>query len=107
MDAALAAINAVLWHDYVLYVMVVTGLVFTFWSGFSQYRALTHGVHVIRGTYDDPDDPGAINHFQALSTALSAIALPPKPSAGNFRVSPLLATHMGPPCGLSGSSVLR
>ncbi|MBT8422884.1 MAG: alanine:cation symporter family protein, partial [Gammaproteobacteria bacterium] len=45
---------------------------FTVWSGFSQYRALTHGVHVIRGRYDDPDDPGAINHFQALSTALSA-----------------------------------
>ncbi|MGI9290402.1 MAG: alanine/glycine:cation symporter family protein [Gammaproteobacteria bacterium] len=72
MDAALAAINAVLWHDYVLYGMVLTGLVFTFWSGFSQYRALTHGVKVIRGSYDNPDDPGAINHFQALSTALSA-----------------------------------
>ncbi len=45
---------------------------FTFWSGFSQYRALTHGPQVIRGVYDDPDDPGAINHFQALSAALSA-----------------------------------
>ena len=72
MDAALATINAILWHDYVLYVMVITGITFTCWSGFSQYRALTHGVKVIRGTYDDPNDPGAINHFQALSTALSA-----------------------------------
>ena len=72
MDAALAAINAILWHNYVLYLMVLTGLTFTFWSGFSQYRALTHGVKVIRGGYDDPNDPGAINHFQALSTALSA-----------------------------------
>jgi AGCS family alanine or glycine:cation symporter len=72
MDAALATINSILWHDYVLYGMVITGLTFTFWSGFSQYRALTHGIKVIRGTYDDPNDPGAINHFQALSTALSA-----------------------------------
>jgi AGCS family alanine or glycine:cation symporter len=72
MDAALAAINAVLWHEYVLYVMVLTGLTFTLWSGFSQYRSLTHGLRVIRGSYDDPSDPGAINHFQALSTALSA-----------------------------------
>ncbi|MEJ2137986.1 MAG: amino acid carrier protein [Gammaproteobacteria bacterium] len=72
MDAFLVQINAILWHDYVLYIMVVTGLTFTIWSGFSQYRALTHGVTVIRGRYDDPDDPGAINHFQALSTALSA-----------------------------------
>jgi AGCS family alanine or glycine:cation symporter len=72
MDAALAAINAVLWHNYVLYIMVITGIGFTVWSGFGQYRALTHGARVIRGTYDNPDDPGAINHFQALSTALSA-----------------------------------
>ncbi len=27
---------------------------------------------MLRGRYDDPDDPGAINHFQALSAALSA-----------------------------------
>jgi AGCS family alanine or glycine:cation symporter len=72
MDAFLGTINAILWHDYVLYTMVFTGITFTFWSGFSQYRALTHGVSVIRGRYDNPDDPGAINHFQALSTALSA-----------------------------------
>ena len=41
-------------------------------AGFCQFRALTHGTHVLRGRYDDPDDPGAINHFQALSAALSA-----------------------------------
>ena len=69
---AIALINAVLWHEYVLYVIVGTGVLFTIWSGFSQYRALTHGPAVIRGAYDDPDDPGAINHFQALATALSA-----------------------------------
>jgi len=72
MDDFLVQINAILWHDYVLYIMVFTGLSFTVWSGFSQYRALTHGIHVIRGRFDDSDDPGAINHFQALSTALSA-----------------------------------
>jgi AGCS family alanine or glycine:cation symporter len=68
----LATINGVLWHEYVLYMIVGTGLLFTLWSGFSQYRALTHGPRVLRGVYDDPDDPGAINHFQALSAALSA-----------------------------------
>ncbi len=55
-----------------LYAIVATGLLFTVWSGFSQYYALTHGSRVIRGVYDDADDPGAINHFQALSAALSA-----------------------------------
>jgi AGCS family alanine or glycine:cation symporter len=71
-SALLATLNSILWHEYVLYTIVGTGLLFTMWSGFSQYRALTHGSTVIRGVYDDPDDPGAINHFQALSAALSA-----------------------------------
>jgi AGCS family alanine or glycine:cation symporter len=68
----LADLNGVLWHEYVLYAIVGTGVLFTVWSGFCQYRALTHGPSVLRGVYDDPDHPGAINHFQALSAALSA-----------------------------------
>jgi len=72
LTAFLTALNGVLWHNGVLIVLLGTGVVFTVWSGFSQYRSLTHGVRVVRGTYDDPGDPGAINHFQALSAALSA-----------------------------------
>ncbi len=71
-SAFLAMLNGILWHNYVLYTLVATGILFTVWSGFSQYRALTHGPAIVRGIYDDPDDPGAINHFQALSAALSA-----------------------------------
>jgi len=67
------AINAVLWSNTVLYTLLFTGIVFTIWSGFSQYYALTHGFKVIRGDYDKASDPGAITHFQALSAALSAI----------------------------------
>ncbi|HEX7030423.1 MAG TPA: amino acid carrier protein [Gammaproteobacteria bacterium] len=69
--AFLDALNAVLWHDSVLYILLGVGVLFTVWSGFSQYRAMTHGVRVIRGDYDNRDDPGALNHFQALSAALS------------------------------------
>jgi len=71
-NAVVAQIGAIIWHPYVLYLLLATGILFTIWSGFGQYRALTHGVQVIRGAYDDPNDPGAINHFQALSAALSA-----------------------------------
>ncbi len=66
------AVSNVLWHDAVLYTVLAVGVLFTLWSGFGQYRALTHGVAVIRGRYDDKHDPGAISHFQALSAALSA-----------------------------------
>ena len=71
MDA-LNAVNGVIWHEYVLYTVMAVGVLFTLWSVFCQYRALTHGVAVTLGRYDDKDDPGAINHFQALSAALSA-----------------------------------
>ncbi|MDC0669474.1 alanine/glycine:cation symporter family protein [Nannocystis radixulma] len=68
----LTPVNAVLWHDSVLYIVLAVGLLFTVWSGFCQYHALTHGVKIIRGDYDRPGAPGAISHFQALSAALSA-----------------------------------
>jgi AGCS family alanine or glycine:cation symporter len=68
----LESVNAVLWHDAVLYTVLGVGVLFTLWSGFGQFRALTHGVSVIGGRYDRKGDPGAISHFQALSAALSA-----------------------------------
>ncbi|MFQ5525150.1 MAG: alanine/glycine:cation symporter family protein [Thermoanaerobaculia bacterium] len=68
----MATLNGVIWHSWVLYAVLATGILFTIWSGFCQFRALTHGPQVIRGGYDDDSDPGAISHFQALSAALSA-----------------------------------
>ncbi|MEZ4426250.1 MAG: amino acid carrier protein [Nannocystaceae bacterium] len=72
MNEALTAVNAVIWSDIVLYLVLATGVLFTVWSGFCQYHALSHGSAVTAGKYDDKDDPGAISHFQALSAALSA-----------------------------------
>ncbi len=71
-NLAVAAISAFLFQDALLYTLLATGVLFTIWSGFSQFRALTHGTAVLRGLYDDRRDPGAINHFQAMSAALSA-----------------------------------
>ncbi len=61
-----------LWGPWTFFVLMGAGILFTLWTRFIQFKALTHGVAVTRGKYDDPDDPGAINHFQALSAALSA-----------------------------------
>ncbi len=71
-NQTMAAIGDVIWHQNVLFVLLATGVLFTIWSGFSQYRALTHGPAVLTGRYDNKDDKGAISHFQALSTVLSA-----------------------------------
>ena len=72
VKATLTAINNVLWHDVVLYVILAIGLLLIVWTKFGPLVALTHGVAVIRGKFDDKGDPGAISHFQALSAALSA-----------------------------------
>ncbi len=66
------ALNGALFSEYTVYALLGVGVLFTVWSAFGQFRALTHGVGVVRGKYDDSHDPGAINHFQALSAALSA-----------------------------------
>lgn len=68
----MAFANSILWHSSVLFLLIATGVVFTVWSGFSQYYSLTHGVRVVGGRYKDADGPGAISHFQALSAALAS-----------------------------------
>lgn len=70
--ALLELLSFYLWHDYVLYFLLCVGVLFTFWSGFSQFRALTIGSRLVFGRPTDKRAPGAINHFQALSAALSA-----------------------------------
>jgi AGCS family alanine or glycine:cation symporter len=42
--ALLDRINAILWHDYVLFAVLATGVIFTVWSRFCQYRSLTRGL---------------------------------------------------------------
>lgn len=65
-------INAVMLSVPVLLALLATGVLFTFWSGFCQYRSLTHGVGLVSGKWQSGKGPGAISHFQALAAALSA-----------------------------------
>ncbi|KAA5547115.1 sodium:alanine symporter family protein [Roseiconus nitratireducens] len=68
----LDSINSILWGPWTPYVLLACGVLFSIWTRFIQFTVMTHGVQVVRGVYDDPDDPGVISHFQALSAALSA-----------------------------------
>lgn len=61
-----------LW-SYVLVVLLVgTGVYLTIRMGGIQIFGLRHGIRLTRGLYDQKDDVGDLNHFQALSTALAA-----------------------------------
>ncbi|MEV6259169.1 alanine/glycine:cation symporter family protein [Streptomyces sp. NPDC051784] len=51
--------------------LVVAGLVFSAWFGLVQFRKFRLAVSVVRGKYDDKDSAGEVNHFQALTAAVS------------------------------------
>jgi AGCS family alanine or glycine:cation symporter len=60
------------WGLPLIVLVVGGGLFLTFYSRFLPFLGLRHAIQLLRGKYDDPDDPGEISHFQALTTALSA-----------------------------------
>jgi AGCS family alanine or glycine:cation symporter len=60
------------WGLPLVILLISAGIYFTFAAKFIPFRALRHALDILRGKMDDPDDPGEINHFQALSSALSA-----------------------------------
>jgi len=87
LDQAMGAVNGVIgsvlffdllfWDDQrtlpFIVAWLVCGAVFlTFRMGFINLRAFGHAVKVTMGRYTDPNEPGDLTHFQALSTALSA-----------------------------------
>ena len=87
LDAAMARVNGVissafffdlLWWDpdrtlpLVVAWLVVAAIFLTLRMRFINIRAFRHAIAVTRGRYTNPDEPGEVSHFQALSTALSA-----------------------------------
>ncbi len=57
---------------FLLIIMVLGGLFFTFRYRFINIRLFRHSFDVIRGKFDNPDDVGEVTHFQALTSALAA-----------------------------------
>ena len=53
-------------------ILLLGGIYYSFYLGWFSVRAFAHAIAVLRGVYDDPDDPGEISHFKALTSALSA-----------------------------------
>jgi len=56
----------------IVMVLVFGAGFYTVFHGFMNFRGFKHAIDVTRGKYDNPDDPGEISHFQALTAALSA-----------------------------------
>jgi AGCS family alanine or glycine:cation symporter len=76
---------------YLVIALLGTGVFLTVRLGFIQLRRLGHGFAVTSGRYDDPNEPGDVSHFQALTTALSATV-----GIGNI-AGVAIAIHFGGP----------
>jgi len=57
---------------FMVLALVGSGVYISVYLGFPQIKRFWHGVQVTRGIYDNPEDEGDLNHFRALTTALSA-----------------------------------
>lgn len=54
------------------FLLIFGGLFFIFYSRFVQYKYFKHAIDILRGKYANRNDPGQINPYQALSTALAS-----------------------------------
>ena len=77
--------------SFMVILLLGSGVFLTLRLGFIQLRHLGHGFAVTMGKYDDPNDPGDVSHFQALTTALSATV-----GIGNI-AGVAIAIHWGGP----------
>jgi AGCS family alanine or glycine:cation symporter len=75
----------------VLLMLLPTGLYFAFRLKFLNVTKLIHSIRIVAGKYDNKDDKGDVNHFRALTTALSATV-----GTGNI-VGVSLAIYLGGP----------
>ncbi len=72
IDSILAGAVDFIWGKFLLVLLLGGGFFFLIYSRFLPFRFFLHALSVLRGKYDNQDDPGQINHFQALSGALAA-----------------------------------
>lgn len=80
--------------QWFVFLLLGTGLFFTIYLKFPQFRFLKYSLRIVRGKFDKEDDIGDTSHFQALTTALSGTV-----GTGNI-AGVALAIHLGGPAAL-------
>ncbi len=80
--------------QWFVFLLLGTGLFFSFYLKWPQFRYFKFAIRVVKGKYDKDTDVGDASHFQALSTALSGTV-----GTGNI-AGVALAIHIGGPAAL-------
>src|SRR6056297_836182 len=91
IDQVIQAYNNFVGGYALLILLIPTGVFFAIKYKFLHLTKLKHAIAVIRGKFDKKEDQGDINHFRALTTALSATV-----GTGNI-VGVALAIYWGGP----------
>lgn len=91
MDKVIVWYNDYIGGYAILFMLVPTGLYFIFRLKFLNVTKLAHSIRIVAGKYAHEEDEGDVNHFKALTTALSATV-----GTGNI-VGVALAIYLGGP----------
>ena len=59
------------WGPWLLCLLLGGGFYFLIRSRFAPFFYLRHALDLVRGKFDNPNDPGHINHFSALTAAMA------------------------------------
>ena len=91
IDTIIANFAEFIWGPPLLILLLGGGIFFTIFSKFIPFQYIGHGFNILIGKYDNPNDPGQISHFQALTSALAS-------TVGMGNISGVaIAIHMGGP----------
>ena len=60
-----------IWGAPILILLLGGGFYFLIYSRLAPLRYIGHAIQILTGKYDDPNEPGQLRHYQALSTALA------------------------------------
>jgi len=60
-----------IWGTPILILLLGGGLFFLVYSRLAPLRYIGHAISILSGKYDNPNEPGQLKHYEALSTALA------------------------------------
>lgn len=72
LNELISKFASAVWGLPLVILLIGGGLYLLVLSNFLPFKHLGHSVGLLRGKYNNPNDPGEINHFRSLTTALSS-----------------------------------
>ncbi|MCX8491760.1 MAG: alanine/glycine:cation symporter family protein [Cyclobacteriaceae bacterium] len=71
MSELISSIATGVWTP-ILFLLILGGVFFFIYSHFIHYKHFFHSIAVLKGKFHNPNDPGQISPYEALSTALAS-----------------------------------